>query len=608
MTLRTKVLLIIGGSLLCMVGLAYATSRFTFIRGLEEIEQHDTRRNVERALGALAYLITDMEADAADWAAWDDTYAFIGDSNDEYIQSNLVDETFIKLRLNLMLFVDSSGSIVFGKAFDLENEAEISIPQDLLGRLSGDTPLLSQPGEHSFTAGIILLDEGPMLIASQPILTSEDKGPARGTLIFARYLDSEVSGRLAETTLSRMTLRPLDKVMYPDFKEALPSLLKGEAIFVKPLSTQYVGGYTLLKDVYGEPALMLRVDVPRDTYQLGQLTINYYILSILGLGALVGTMTIFMVQKQVLSRFTNVIQGINRIATSGDTSIRISLAGRDELSVVAGTINGMLGALQESETELQGLYQNEKGLRQEVEEELQKRTEFTRALVHELKTPITPVLAATELLLEEIKDERLIRLAQSIGRGASNLNQRIDELLDLARGETDMLELTLDSVDPIPLLREIGYEMIPVALSNGQSLTIELPPSIPAVWADRGRLRQVVLNLLNNAFKFTPEGGSIILKAKEDGANLVVEVKDTGRGISKEDEQRLFDPYYRIESDRERLSGLGLGLALAKRFVELHGGRIWAEGEQAQGSTFGFSLPLEATSQKERGTNPRGKS
>jgi len=594
MTLRTKVLLIIGVSLLSMIGLIYATSRFTFMRGLEEIERHNTRNSVERALGALAYLITDLEADTAEWASRDDTYAFIEDGNDDYVESNLLDDTFITLRLNFMLFIHSSGHIVFDKAFDLENEAEMSIPQDLLGHLSGDNLLLSRPGAHSFTSGIILLNDNPIVIASQPILTSEDKGPARGTLIFARYLDSEAINRSAGAMPFPITLRPFNNVMYPDFKEALPSLLREETIIVKPLSTQYIGGYTLLKDVYGKPALVMRVDMPRDAYQLGQVTVNYYILSILGFSVVVGVMAVFMMQKQVLLRFANMIRGINNIATSGDTSIRISLGGRDELSMVAGTINGMLGALQDSETELKELYKNEKDLRQQVEEELRKRTEFTRALVHELKTPITPVLAASDLLIEETKDDRLQRLAQSISRGASNLNQRIDELLDLARGETDMLQLVLDSVNPVPLLQEIGYEMTSVASSNGQSLTIELPSSIPAVWADKGRLRQVVINLLNNAFKYTPEGGNITLRAREDGANLVVEVEDTGRGVSKEDEQRLFDPYYRIESDRERLSGLGLGLALSKKFVELQGGQIWVKSQKDQGSIFGFSLPLEA--------------
>jgi len=742
MTIRTKALIIIGVSLLCMAGIIYATSRFTFMRGLEEIEERNTSRNVEQVVSTLSCIISDLESDTVNQAAWDDTYAFIEDGNEEYIESNLSDGTFATLKLNLMLFVHSSGHVVFDKAFDLENEEEIPVPPDLLEQLPGNSLLLSQPGTYSFTSGIILLEQGPVLIASQPILTSEDEGPARGTLIFARYLDTETSDYLSQITLFSVAIHPLDRTLPADFNEVLPILLQEESVFVKPLSTQYIGGYTLLSDIYGKPALILRVDVPRDTYNLGQLTTSYYVLFILGLGLLVGGTTMFLLQKQILSRFATLIRGINHIATTGDTSGRIPLKGRDELSLVAGTINGMLatlgeagGEIRESEQryrllaenvtdvictldtdlrfiyvspsvisftgytaeettgrkleelldpaildaakkafaeeaakgnlpqkdvsspksfefetkrkdgsaiwveariaairdpqgetsgfvgalrniterkqaaeKLQLQYKQERELRQQLEEEIQKRVEFTRALIHELKTPITPVLAATELLLEEIKDERPLKLVQSIDRSASNLNRRIDELIDLIKGETDMLQINPTPIDMVPLLRDTAHEIMPLALRDGYSLTVDLPSSNPVVSADKDRLQQVVMNLLNNAFKFTPAGGEITLKAREEGANLIVEVQDNGPGISEEEQKRLFIPYHRRVEDRERLSGLGLGLALSKRLVELHGGRIWVKSEKGKGSTFGFSLPLETATRKGERKNPRGKS
>ena len=251
-----------------------------------------------------------------------------------------------------------------------------------------------------------------------------------------------------------------------------------------------------------------------------------------------------------------------------------------------------------SEEKLQELYEQERKLRQELEAEMKRRVEFTRALAHELKTPLTPVMASSELLVSELKKEPLLSLAKNINRGASNLNNRIDELLDLARGEIGMLQLKPELVDLPKLLREVADDMTPVASSHGQSLILELPPSLPLAWADEGRLRQVVLNLLNNAAKFTPEGGKIILRAREDSANLVVEVQDTGRGITAEEQQRLFEPYHRLESDRDHLSGLGLGLALCKTLVELHGGRIWVQSQAGRGSIFGFSVPLEAAGEQ----------
>jgi len=250
----------------------------------------------------------------------------------------------------------------------------------------------------------------------------------------------------------------------------------------------------------------------------------------------------------------------------------------------------------EAHDKLEGLYEKERKLRRQLEEEMKKRIEFTRALAHELKTPLTPVVMSSELLTTELKDETLLRVARNIHRGASNLNSRIDELLDLARGEMGMLQLKPESVDVLQLLREVVEDVAPVPRSRGQSLVSKLPPSLPLVWADRVRLRQIVLNLLNNAFKFTPEGGRITLGARQDDANLVVEVRDTGPGIAEEEQQRLFEPYHRVDTDRERFSGLGLGLALCKTLVELHGGRIWVKSHAGRGATFGFSLPLEGSS------------
>jgi signal transduction histidine kinase/radical SAM superfamily enzyme YgiQ (UPF0313 family) len=244
--------------------------------------------------------------------------------------------------------------------------------------------------------------------------------------------------------------------------------------------------------------------------------------------------------------------------------------------------------------EIQRLYQQERKTRQGLEEQNKRQVEFTRALVHELKTPLTPVLAASDLLISESPPEPLLSLAKTIDRGVCNLSKRIDELLDLARGEIGMLRLHTKSFNPLRLLQEVADYVAPEAARNKQSLELELPPSLPPVCADEDRLREVVLNLLGNAFKFTPKAGKITLKACRVNGSLVVAVKDTGRGIVKEEQQRLFEPYYCPESERERLNGLGLGLALSKMLMELHGGQIWVESQRGKGSTFSFSLPVEA--------------
>ena len=252
-----------------------------------------------------------------------------------------------------------------------------------------------------------------------------------------------------------------------------------------------------------------------------------------------------------------------------------------------------------AEEKLEEAYEKERRLRQELQIEVQRRVEFTRALVHELKTPLTPIMSSSDLLVSGLTEEPWLSVAQNIQRGAINLNKRIGELLDLARGEIGMLKLNPKRVDFLKLLQHVGSEMSVLAASNGQKLKVDLPDSLPLPWADEDRLRQITQNLLVNATKFTPEGGTITLRAKEQNGSLIVEVQDTGYGISDEEQRRLFRPYHRQVGEREHLSGLGLGLALCKNLVQLHGGRIWVKSEEGKGATFSFSIPINSRAYQE---------
>jgi len=360
-------------------------------------------------------------------------------------------------------------------------------------------------------------------------------------------------------------------------------LIVGTA-FLGLIVVLYFVSENIFRQSYGDVFISLRQQ---------EIAIASLILMIVIFGLVVGALTIYLLEKQVLYRLLRLSESIRDIGTTGDFSARVSLPGADELTHLAQTINGMLSALQHSEGELSKLYEKEKQLRRKLETEMKKRIEFTRALVHEIKTPLTPVLASSDMLLQNTKDKILHGLAQNIYQGATNLDSRIDELLDLAKGEIGMLRLNLEPIDPRHLLQKIYNEAAPVALRNEQDLKIELPDSLSTVWVDEERFRQVVLNLMNNAFKFTPPGGQVTLKARQKDANLVVEVHDSGPGIDKEDQQLLFEPYQILKGDKEHLSGLGLGLSLSKQLVELHGGQISVESQKGKGSIFGFSLPIK---------------
>jgi len=225
---------------------------------------------------------------------------------------------------------------------------------------------------------------------------------------------------------------------------------------------------------------------------------------------------------------------------------------------------------------------------------------FIDTLNHELKTPLTSIIAAAGLLAEELEatgDQSYQKLIQTIIQNANTLETRLAELLDIVKTGSGKLQLQLEPVDMKSLILGTCMQISPLLRSRQQTLNTDLPDSIPIIHGDGQRLEQVLLNLMTNAAKFTPEGGNITVQVRKQDTGLVVGVHDDGIGIAKEEQDRLFKPYSRLSSDRQRHPGLGLGLALAKQVVELHGGRIWVDSEPGKGSTFSFFIPRQAGKQ-----------
>ncbi|MDD4859763.1 MAG: HAMP domain-containing sensor histidine kinase [Dehalococcoidales bacterium] len=222
---------------------------------------------------------------------------------------------------------------------------------------------------------------------------------------------------------------------------------------------------------------------------------------------------------------------------------------------------------------------------------------FLDTLSHELKTPLTSIIAASGLLAEELEEkgeESYQKLIKNIIHNSHILETRLAELLEVVKTGGGSLRLQLGPVDMKSLLHGIGWQMGPLVQKKNQKLTLEIPDSIPLLKGDGQRLEQAVFNLMTNASKFTPEGGSITLRARKQPGELRIEVQDNGIGIAKEEQSKLFKPYGRVNADRQKHPGLGLGLALAKQVIELHSGKIWVESEPGKGSIFAITLPLSA--------------
>jgi len=243
-----------------------------------------------------------------------------------------------------------------------------------------------------------------------------------------------------------------------------------------------------------------------------------------------------------------------------------------------------------AEENVQTLYEREKELRERIQREMQGRVDFTRKMIHELKTPLTSLMATSQLLLDETKGTRLEKLAGYVWEGADSLNKRIEELHDVIRGEIGKLEVELEPVDIGNFLGALADEMAPSIRQQGMSVEVEFQGALPQVQADPERIRQIMFNLVNNACKYARQGNKITIRATARRASVVVEVRDYGPGIPPRKQRELFKPGYQLSRHDAKSGGLGIGLALCNILVELHGGRMWLRSRVGKGSSFFFTL------------------
>ena len=468
MSLRNKTLLTVVITIICLTAILYVVSINLWLNSIAQVEKQYTLKDVERGLGAIDDSLANLESTANDWAAWDDTYDFVVKTNDDYIQSNLTEVTFANLRLNLMLFVNNEGQLVYGKAFDLQAQKEIPLPEGVSQILSSSQVVVHARIE-SVSRGIFDLPEGPMLLVSHPILNNDHHGPIHGSLIIGRYLDSVEIERLEQ--LTRLTLDVFqleDGQLPPEVQEALASLQGGNVIQVAPQGNERVVGYTILNDIQGKPALILAVENSREIYGQAQNWLTWLLVAfvVAGLSSGIGIAT--QIDRMVLGRITKINHEVNVVTTAGTPTARVTVAGKDELAGLAENINNMLESLDSSRS---GLYQAHEALQREVEERrnaeaaLRGSEERYRTLLENVRIGVyrtTPgskgkFLMANPAFLsmygydseEELKQVTVAStyVIPAEGKGFS------DQLL--ARGRVDGLELHLKRKDGSILLGSV---------------------------------------------------------------------------------------------------------------------------------------------------------
>ncbi len=365
MKLQEKTSLILVILLILILTLIIIFVSVVSLSSYRALEHQYVLQDVEEAVNRLDGEYTAISAIATDWGQWDDTYAFVNGNLPDYVSSNLVPGIYNNLQINLIVMTNQRGDVVYAGAYDLRNHTMTPVPGTFGQYLERESPLLNIADPLKTTSGIMVLDGRPMIVASCPILHSDLTGTPQGVVIMGRYLDASAAALPGKPTRQTLRFIPVnDSVIPPDQLLALEDGEDQSAGIVVPVEQNRIAGYSLIHDIFGNEALVLELLEPRDIYGQGVALTTQYVLIVLAAGLLLGIVTLFILDRLVLSPITTLSRQVHEIGQPSTTHGRVNVGGSDEFSDLSREINLMLETIEETHD---GLLQSESRFRELAE-------------------------------------------------------------------------------------------------------------------------------------------------------------------------------------------------------------------------------------------------
>jgi PAS domain S-box-containing protein len=353
-SLRHKTLMIVLAALIGLVGGLYVLSRAVLLRGFSRLEDDFAAENLGRATSALSNEVDTLQHTADQFADSDQTYEYLSGVNPDAVRAEFPARIFEQMRVNFVVVLDRSGRKIFSRGFNVVSMSYAAVPAELNQHLARGSVLLGGAGDSGDVTGIVMLDSGPVLIDSSAILTSNSDGPSVGRLIMGRLLDADETVRLAGMTHIPIEIERVDSARLPrDFRDAAAAITNEKPTLIRPDAFDSLAAYQELHDIYSKPVAILRVVLPRKIYGQGRTSLLQFLLLLLAAGAAFGSLTLYLLERFVISRVGRLSDDITQVGASGDLGRRLRVSGHDELANLGDTINGMLEDLERVQIERQ---------------------------------------------------------------------------------------------------------------------------------------------------------------------------------------------------------------------------------------------------------------
>jgi len=617
-TLSRRTTIVVGLTLLVLFGGLHAVVSRVLLGGFQRVEHATAILSVERADQAIQLLAATLSMKLSDWASWDDAYAFTGESDEEFIASNLTLMSLENLGLRFMIFLRPDGTVSCARARTATStEVARELPPGVLEALMTPGVLVEGETSDDERSGIVMTPEGMLLVASRPLLTSLGAGPANGRLVFCQLFDAKTVAAMSARLRHSIEIRPLDSAMSSADRAIVDTVARSGVPTIELVTDYQKRGIGVVRDLRGDPAAAIHVTLPRFVYQEA-ITSTRLLFGALVIATIASvSVTLLALRLTVLSRLATLHREVALIGSDGNLTRRVTLRGRDELTDLARTVNMLLGRVETSQEELarradalQAASEELRVARDAAEDSNRAKSEFLANMSHEVRTPMTAILGYSDILAEHISRPKgpsaseysgdsstagvqPVECIDTIRRNARHLLTIINDILDLSKIEAWRLQMEHMECSPLAVGQEVLELLTTGAALKKLTLKLQLAAPVPSkIQTDPTRMRQILLNLVGNAIKFTREGTvTLSMGCDRERGVLVVDVVDTGIGIRPDQASRLFAAFSQADASTSRVfGGTGLGLVISRKLASLLGGALDLHQSSDCGSTFRLQI------------------